>query len=96
VSAVTPVALNGTADTQTVATAKNGRYFGFSVRETESAAAKFRIREGSVTGRILDTVSLAADESAREFYPSGIHFQGGLFEDWISGAYEGTARVEAV
>lgn len=90
-------ALNGTQDTTVynVPAAAFSHYFGLSVRETTgSAAASFRVREGSNSGRILDTISLLPGESRTEWYgPMGIPFTGDLVEDWVSGAYEGTVRV---
>jgi hypothetical protein len=95
-SPASTVAVDGTQDKQLVATSKNGTYYGLAVRETSSSAsAVLRIREGGATGRILETISLAASESRSEFYVAGLAFASGLYEDWVSGAYEGSVRYEA-
>lgn len=66
-------------------------YYGFSLRETAGAAAVVRVRDsGVVGGNILDTISLAANESAREFYaPGGKNCRGGLYVEIVSGTVEG-------
>lgn len=94
-SPASTVAVDGTQDKQLVATSKNGTYYGLALRETAGAAAVLRIREGGATGRILETISLAASESRSEFYVAGLSFGNGLYEDWVSGAYEGSVRYEA-
>lgn len=67
------------------------RYFGFSLRETAGSAAVCRVREGSVTGKILDTVGLAALGSARQWYgdDGGIICNGDLYFEKVSGTVEG-------
>jgi hypothetical protein len=73
-------------------------YYGFSFRETSgSASATVRIYDGdTATGALLDAVQLSAGESAREFYPGGIRAQEGVYVDVVSGAVEGSVRVEDV
>jgi len=67
---------------------------GISVRETAGAVSVLRIRAGSITGIILDTISLAANESVTTWYgPMGKHCEGDLIEDTVSGAYEGSVFV---
>lgn len=68
-------------------------YYGFSVRETAGSTAVFRVRTGGPTGDILDTVSLVANESARENYlPQGLRAYDGLYFELVSGAVEGAIR----
>lgn len=75
-------------------TTRDCGYFGFALRETAGAAAVVRIRDGGViTGDILDTVSLLANESAREWYgPQGIKGRSGLYVEIVSGTVEGSVR----
>lgn len=70
-------------------------YYGFSLRETAGSTAVVRIRAGGVVGgTILDTISLAANESAREdYFPQGLRAAGGLYYQLVSGAVEGAIRV---
>lgn len=71
-------------------------YYGFSFRETSgSASATVRVHDSTDnSGGMLDTIQLAPGESAREFYPGGIRAETGLFVDVVSGAVEGSVRVE--
>jgi hypothetical protein len=69
-------------------------YMGITVRETGGATAVVRIRAGTSTGVILDTISLAANDSVTTWYgPQGKMCNGGLFEDFVSGAYEGSVFI---
>lgn len=72
-------------------------YMGFTIRETGSAAAIVRIWDSpnsTVTGDVLlDTISLVADESAREYYPEGLRAGKGVWIDVVSGTVEGSIRV---
>lgn len=69
-------------------------YCGFSLRETAGAAAVVRIYDNTAAdGTLLDTISLAADESAREFYPGGIKAVAGIYFSLVSGTVEGSIRV---
>lgn len=73
-------------------------YMGITVRETAGAAAVVRIREGTFsnagvvasTGRILDTIALAANASLSEWYgPQGKFCNGDIYYEKVSGAVEG-------
>lgn len=91
-SPATPKALDGTQD----ATLKSstGTVYGFAVRNTSAAnPVVFRLRAISASGIIVIPISLAASESTSESFPGGIIFDRGIFEDWVSGAYEGTVFV---
>lgn len=68
-------------------------YKGITVRETAGSTAVLRIRQGSVTGVILDTISLAANQSVTTWYDDGKYCNGAVFEDTVSGAYEGSVFV---
>jgi hypothetical protein len=69
-------------------------YCGFTVRETAGAAATFRIRDTNVAGKILETVQLSPNESAREWDAAGVLGSSDtLYFEFVVGAYEGTARV---
>lgn len=68
-------------------------YYGITISETASAAAVVRIRQGSVTGLILDTINLAALGSASRFYgPDGLRCRGDLYCQVASGTVEGSVR----
>jgi hypothetical protein len=72
-------------------------YRGFSIRETSgSAAATVRVYDhaSSASGTLIDTIQLAAGESAREWYDGGgIWVENGIYVDVVSGAVEGSLRV---
>lgn len=76
--------------------AQRAIYFGFTVRETSgSAVATVRIWDNpsAASGTILDTIQLAAKESAREFYgPMGIEALTGIFIEVVAGTVEGSVR----
>ena len=73
-------------------------YYGFSFRETSGTnPATVRIFDNSsASGGLLDTIHLSAGESAREFYAPGIRAENGIYVDVVSGAIEGSVRVERV
>lgn len=84
-----------TADGQAVS--GRARYLGFSVRETSgSASARIDIYSGtSAAGLLLDSVSLAANESTREWYgPQGFVCPNGIYVDEVSGEVAGVVRYE--
>ncbi len=68
-------------------------YCGFTVRETTGAEATVQIYDGtSASGTLIDSIQLAADESAREFYEAGIWVTTGIYVD-VTGAVEGSIRI---
>lgn len=72
------------------------RYFGFSLRETAGAAARLNIYSGTGTGgEQLDTIQLAANESAREWYAPGGIAANGIYVELAVGAMTGTIRAIA-
>lgn len=72
---------------------RDGIYMGITIRDT-GAGSVVRIRAGSVTGVILDTIALTAGDSVTTWYgPQGKLAQGGIFEDFVSGTYEGAVFV---
>lgn len=74
-----------------------GALVGYSFRETAGARAVFRLRDGAETdnpANVLQTVSLAPGESAREtFQPDGITYIFGLYIEIVSGQIEGSAQI---
>ena len=70
-------------------------YYGFSIRETVGAAAVIRIYNNASanSGTLLDTISLAANESAREDYAMGLQAENGIYIDIVSGTVEGSVRL---
>jgi hypothetical protein len=69
------------------------KYAGITVRETAGAAAVLRIRVNSATGPILDTIYLTANSSFNAYYECGKVCRGDLYEEHVSGTYEGSAFV---
>ena len=71
-------------------------YRGFSLRETSGAAvALVRLWDAaSATGTILDEISLAANESARESYPVPLTAKTGVYIEVVSGAVVGSIRFD--
>jgi hypothetical protein len=72
-------------------------YMGFSIRETAGSTAVIRIWDSpnstTTDDSLLDPISLAANESAREYYPEGINAGKGIWVDIVSGTVEGSVRV---
>jgi hypothetical protein len=88
-------ALTGSDQTVTTTGGGPGHYYGFSIRETSgTATAEVRIYDNTAnSGTLLDTITLNADESAREWYgPQGIQYNTGIRVDVVSGAVEGSIR----
>ena len=67
-------------------------YRGFSLRETTGlAVALVRLWDAaSATGNIIDEISLAANESARENYPIAKVAKTGVYIEVVSGAVAGS------
>lgn len=66
------------------------RYYGHALRETAGSTAVCRVREGGASGKILDTIALAANASASQWYgDSGIVCNGDLYFEKVSGTVEG-------
>lgn len=71
-------------------------YAGFTIRETSGgAAAVVRIWDNAsaASGTLLEEISLASGESAREFYAGGILATLGVYVQVVSGAVAGSIRV---
>lgn len=70
-------------------------YYGFSLRETAGAVATVRIYDNAsaASGTEIDSIELAANESAREFYVGGIWAVNGLYVSIVAGAVEGSVRI---
>lgn len=91
-ASVRTVALTGSD--QAVA-ASASIYAGFAIRETAGAAAVVRLYDNAsaASGTLLDEIALAANESAREYYPGGIWCINGVYAKIVSGAIEGSVRI---
>jgi hypothetical protein len=89
---VRPVALSG-AD-QAVLTGP-GVYRGFTIREAAGSTAVVRLFDNDDvgTGTCVEEISLAANESAREFYEAGIWVSEGLWVEIVSGTVTGSVRI---
>ncbi len=85
-------------DEEIAPAAAGTRYLGFSARETAGAAAVFSIHNGTGNGDpILDSISLAANESRSEWYgESGIASAGGIWLQRISGSSQVSGRFKVV
>lgn len=73
-----------------------GQVVGYSIRETAGARAVVRIIDGAAgdSTRLLLTISLAAGESARDWFrPDGIPFNTGLYIEVVSGQIEGSVQI---
>lgn len=69
-------------------------YFGFTLAETAGATAKVRLREATVTGTILDSITLGANESTDDWYgPQGMYVNGDIYVQLVSGTVEGSVRA---
>ncbi len=80
--AITQVSLTGAADGVVEGTLPEGRgvlsYFGFTMYAATATAVLFESADSEGGNAVLlDYVSLAAGESAREFYPGGIDLPPG-------------------
>jgi hypothetical protein len=71
-------------------TSSAARWIGFHARETSGAGtALVRFRDGDLGGDLVGLVSLAANESAREWFgPGGIAVGQGLYAEVVSGQVE--------
>ena len=68
-----------------------GLLAGWNLVETAGATAKIRIRSGiDINQPVLLTVTLAANESTRDFPPLPIEYKGGLYLELVTGAIEGS------
>lgn len=76
------------ADAGTIAAAN---YRGITIKNTSTTAtAEIAVRQANVSGTILDTITLAGNESAREHYPSGRTTGGTIYMQVVSGAVTGS------
>jgi hypothetical protein len=76
---------------------RSGRVRRVSVRETSGAAdAVFQLFDGTDdSGQLLDTVSLSAGQSTRDYYRIGEYpYDGGLFLVVVSGVFEGAIVIQ--
>lgn len=69
-------------------------YCGFSLRETAGSTAVVRIRDGSSSGTILDTIPFAANEGVSDYYGAApIYCHGKIHVQLVSGTIpEGSIR----
>lgn len=92
-ASVRTVALTGSDQAVSVAA---GIYAGFAIRETAGATATVRLYDNAsaASGTLLDTIALAANESAREYYlPGGIWCVNGIYAKIVAGTVEGSVRI---
>lgn len=89
-----PIALPGASGAIVVSSSGPVTFFGFTCRETAAGSAVFRLRDGTVTGTILEVVSLASGESSGDWYgPQGLVVSSGsIYYQLVSGAVEGSVR----
>jgi hypothetical protein len=91
-SYATPVALTGSNQ---AVSATPAAYRGFTIRETAGAVAVVRIWDNAsaASGVVLEEISLAANESARELYLPGVWAANGVFVQVVSGTVVGSVRI---
>lgn len=92
-AAVTSVLMTGSNQ---IVSAVAKDYRGFTVRETAGAPAVMVIWDNAsaASGTPIDEVTLAANESAREFYPEGgVRTTNGIYVQIVSGAIAGSIRT---
>lgn len=65
------------------------RLGGFSFYEDASAAALIILRKGSVSGQIIATIPLAADQGATIQFDNPIACEGGVYVQESSGSITG-------
>lgn len=90
----TPRAIALTGASQAVCTSQ-GIYAGFTIRETGGSTAVVRLWDNpsAASGTVLEEISLASGESARECYPAGIRAALGVYVQVVSGAVAGSIRM---
>jgi len=86
----TPATATAFSDTGTVGSVT--KYRGISVANSStSARAQVRVRNNTVAGTILDTITLGPGESVSYTYPAGRTVASGtLYMQLVSGAVEGS------
>ncbi len=92
--AASTVSVDFTVSAVIAATAKD--YRGFAVRETAGAAAVVRLWDNAsaASGTVVEEITLAANESAREFYgDGGIKTSNGIYAQVVSGTVAGIVRT---
>jgi hypothetical protein len=79
-----------------VVRAASAVYRGCNFRETASAAAIIRIYDNATTntGTLLETINLASLGTFSTFYDPGVLAANGIYVDIVSGAVEGSIRVD--
>jgi len=78
-----------------VVSANPAIYAGFTARETAGAVATLRVWDNpsAASGTLLETIRLAANESAREYYVGGVFAAAGVYVEVVAGTVEGSVRV---
>lgn len=88
-----PVALTGSNQ---AVKAQPAVYRGFTIRETTGSASATVViydNASAASGTILEQISLAAGESARECYSAGLSAVNGIYVSIVSGTVAGSVRV---
>jgi hypothetical protein len=85
------------ATVSAVIMATPGYYLGFTLRETSGSASATVViydNASAASGTILEEITLASSESAREFYHTpGIRAVNGVYFSVVSGAVAGSVRT---
>lgn len=76
----------------TVGSAAGSKYCGFSLRATADAVVN--IRDGSVTGKILEALNILSGQSVGDYYENGIWADGVIYMQVVSGTVVGTIRYQ--
>ena len=71
------------------------RYVGFALEETAGGTAKVRVWDhpSAPSGTLLDTITLAPGETARELYVTPAVANRGLYIEVVYGTVAGIVRV---
>ncbi len=77
-------------DWQAVAAETGLTFKGYSIRESDGAAATARIFDGTDnTGRLIAVIELATNASDHEFYgEAGVEAPEGIFVERLAGTYD--------
>jgi len=65
-------------------------YMGYSMGG--SAASQVRVREGSATGKIIDSIWGVAGGSSSVVFPHPVYVDGKIYVEVVTGSPEGTIR----
>ncbi|MFI6162246.1 hypothetical protein ACIA59_20170 [Micromonospora haikouensis] len=87
----TPVALTGAGQ---VIAAGPAVYRGYSISASDAATVRIWDHPSAASGTLLDTIALAAGESAGAWYgDGGLRAARGVYVEVVTGTVEGSVRI---